>query len=262
MLKKVNRLISILIITFSILPLMSLACTCEIPPPPCYEYWRTDAIFVGKISKIDRSPEKPFPEVVVSVEENFKGLDTKTAITGNFPNSCAYDFIEGDRFLFYANINGNDPFKFGTSFCTRTTHYDSRLVDLEFLDAVKAKESKYWVWVTARSNGKPLAGLRAKVIGAGKGLEEVSDADGNIKITVPKKGKYKVRIWFPKGKELSYFLRLDEKIREEQQSIRRGAGGYRTPKFHYNFEVEVLPNRCGWIDFPIVDDLDNLLPTK
>src|SRR4029078_7564789 len=106
-------------------------------------------------------------KVSVNVETNFKGMAFTEATTANYGHSCAWDFKEGDRFLFYAGLDKNNLSDFGTSFCHRTRRYSDNLVDLDFLNAVKKHEDTFWIWATIRSGygDEGLKGVRAELIG-------------------------------------------------------------------------------------------------
>lgn len=230
-----------------------LACSCQSPPPPCYSYWQSDAVFVGRVSKIARVEDSYFERVEVSVEESFKGMDFPIALTDNFPTSCSFSFEEDQRFLFYTSISKNRPDFFGAGLCTGTKLYSADLVDFEFLRAVKNGESNYWIWVTIPGgfNYDGVQGVKAEVIGKKGRLTGESDKDGNIKILVPGSGKYNVRVWIPKGKEWSGALRYDEAQRNEQTKIFKGGGKNRAGRY-MDFSVDVTANRCGWIYLPLM----------
>jgi hypothetical protein len=237
------------------LPIMIFGCICEMPPPPCYAYGRIDTVFVGQVSNVSEDRSEYSPKVEVLVEENFKGMNSKLAITRNEPHSCAFRFQKGDRYLFYGYLDDNNPFQFSTYSCTRTTKFRDDLDDWEFLRNVKESRPMHWIWISA-SNGydTPFKGLRAKIISGDNKLEGVSDEDGNIKFEVPKNGKYRVRIWVPKGKQFSFILRQNKEIRDEQRLLYKGAGGKVGSTLHMDFEVDVQDNRCAWIDFPVLKE--------
>lgn len=233
----------------------AFACSCEIPPPPCVQYWRTDTVFVGKVANVESNTSELFPKVTVGVEENYKGMNFGTAITVNFPSSCSFTFNSGERFLFYGSLDKKNPNTFGAGFCSGTTLFQKDLGDIEFLDGLKNKKSTYWIWATVSKDyfDTPAQGVLAEVLGIKPKLTAQSDQNGDLKIVVPKPGKYKVRMWLPKGKEWSGSLRMDEQLRKRQQEIWRGGGKSRKGRF-MDFEVEVANNRCGWIDLPLMNN--------
>ncbi len=237
------------------------ACICNLPPPPCYEFWRTDAVFAGKVKKVDEGTSANDSRVIVDVVENFRGMDQTRAVTGNYPTSCSHHFAEGESYLFYAALGKfysalgeNDGGSFGTSLCTRTTRLSDDLVDLEFLRAVQGGKSNYWIWGTISKGYEydtPLKGIRAEVLGKNSRLAGVSDDAGNLKIVVPTAGKYKVRVYLPKGAlDVNGLMRNETSLSEMQRKqIVGGKLSGRSPFLEY--ELEVQENKCGWFDVSI-----------
>lgn len=231
------------------------ACTCNIRPPVCYEYWRSEAIFVGTITNVEKLEYSVLESVSVRVDENFLGLNSSTAKTYNYGHSCAFDFTKGQTYLFYAGLNKDNPSEFGTSFCARTTRkgQDTFASDMEFLQAVKAGQSQFWIWGTISSIGyeMPLAGIRAELLGAKTKSSAISDDRGDIKFIVSDPGKYRVRVYLPaRTNGVNWLLRNDRKLWEEQQKLI--VGGVFSGKSQYvDYEVTVLANRCGWFDVSI-----------
>ena len=79
-----------------------------------------------------------------------------------------------------------------------------------------------------------------------KKLTGVSDKSGNLKILVSREGKYKVRLYIPRG------ARFNVSLYEGQQEIFKGGGpDIKTP--YLDYEVEVKNNQCGWFDSEIIE---------
>lgn len=227
------------------------ACICDVPPPPCYEYWRTDAVFVGSVSKVIEDPDNPADvKVTVSVENNFKGMMFREATTENYGHSCAWDFEEGEKFLFYAELNKNDRSQFGTHFCHRTQKYKDDLTDFEFLNAVKEGKETFWIWATIRSSlgDTGVNGVRAELVGSNGRVAGISNEAGDIRLVVPGEGRYKVRVFTPKGMSPSGAMRNDQTLWKEQRDIMRGGSA---KDGYIDYEVDVRSNRCGWIDLSL-----------
>lgn len=223
------------------------ACTCYAPPPPCYNYSKFDVVFVGTVTKVNsEGDENQFePKVEINVEKNYKGINSDLAITRNWASSCAWEFSEGEKFLFYGNKTKTGENHFTTGFCTRTSIYDEKLADFDFFEAVNSGSLNYWIWGTVRGVylGSPaIEGVRAEVQDGGKVLSGVSDNNGDIKIVVSKEGRYKARVFPPKG--------ADVKISqwEEQHSVIKRGGIDRKKRGYIEYEVEVKNNKCGWFD--------------
>ena len=235
----------------------ALGCICDIRPPTCYEYWRTDVVFIGTVQKVYRDDKPPLEleKVEIAVTENFRGMERPLATTFNYGHSCAHTFNKGDRFLFYGSAATEDAGEFGTSLCMRTNRYSDTLDDLEFLRAVRDRRPVYWAWGTISKVGydQPLQGIRAEVLGQPRRIAATSDEKGDIKLEVPKPGKYRIRTYLPKGRtDINFMIRSDQALWDMQR--KQIVGG----RFHGNhpyvdFQVVVEASRCGWFDVSIPD---------
>ncbi len=228
-------------------------CTCNVSPPPCYEFWRTDAVFIGTVKKVHRDDSFPFDKVEIGVEENFRGMSSSVAETYNYGHSCAHTFKDGEKYLFYGSIDKDVRNRIATGLCNRTSQFNDSIVDFEFLRSLRSNESAFWIWGTISEIGFdiPLRGIRAEILGQKKKLHGISDELGNIKIEVPRQGKYTVRVHLPKGtRDVNGLSRNDRTLWEEQmkQIVRAKLDGQR-PFIDYNLDVKA--NRCGWFDVSI-----------
>ena len=110
---KVLALASVLLL--SLLPAVPPSASCMSCPqtvqgPPCQEYWRADAVFVGYVTE---AVGVPWPSGLaawsqwskltarLTVEESFRG-DLGAQVTFEM-GSCGYPFKEGERYLVYAH---------------------------------------------------------------------------------------------------------------------------------------------------------------
>lgn len=230
------------------------ACTCNVRPPACFEYWRTEAVFVGTIQKVNPITEGSrfaSETVEVSVSEAFRGVNTPSVTTSNYETSCSFRFKAGESFLFYGALNKTN--EFGTSFCTRTALLEKDPVDLEFLRAVKSDKPVYWAWGTISDSGyySPVSGIRAEVLGQRRKIEGISNDDGDIKLEVPAAGTYRIRIYLPKGRTyINGVLRNETELWEMQHKQIVG-GRFKGSNPYVDYKVQVGPNRCGWFDVSI-----------
>ena len=136
----------------SLLTLFSLAtdalasCPLVQQGPPCQEYWRTDAVFIGVANRVVRTPEKPTADNWMSVQttvyftvvEAFKGAGG-TALVLNLAN-CGYPFKEGERYLVYAHRNPNDKELDVRIGHTRTRPLSEAAEDLEYIRGLAQAE--------------------------------------------------------------------------------------------------------------------------
>lgn len=228
------------------------ACTCNVRPPVCYEFWRTETVFLGTVKEVARSAAYPFETVEVSVDESFLGISSPTAQTFNYGHSCAHTFAKGTQYLFYGALNKKTA-EFGTSLCSRTASVEHSKFDLDFLRSIKQNQSLYWIWGTISEFGfdVPVEGVRAEVVGKAKSLHAISDQEGNLKIEVPGPGTYRVRVRLPKGKVPSGSLRNDQSLWNELRKTVKG-GKLQGTNRYIEYEVVVKPNRCGWVDLSLM----------
>ena len=231
------------------------ACTCNIRPPVCWEYWKTEDIFGGTVTKVYR-PENEYEETVeVNVAEAFRGMNFRAATTRNYGHSCAHTFSQGETYLFYASHDRDNPSVFGTSLCTRTAGKDDSTYtsDLEFLRSVKAGQSLYWVWGTLSAIGydEPFSNIRVTLQNGRKTVEAVSNENGDVKIEVPGPGKYRVRVHLPPSADGVNYLSSNDMNRWQSQRKQIVAEKYTGKNRYVDYEVTVAANRCGWFDVSI-----------
>jgi hypothetical protein len=113
----------------------AFACQCSRVAPEYY-YERSDAIFTGRATSIDRNtPLDEATHVTFDVSKSWKGIDTKavTIRTGDGTGCGYYSFKQGQEYLVYgtkqvASINVDQ--------CGGTASFDSPFVnlDLAFLE--------------------------------------------------------------------------------------------------------------------------------
>lgn len=222
-------------------------CTCFTKEPTCSAYWKTDAVFVGTVKDI-----KPESEVLTNnvdvffdVEKTFRGLASENFILKEDKGfSCSFGFEKGEKYLVYAYAY-NDGKAFGTGHCTRTSLYDEKLPDFDFLNSLKDSKEEFNIWGTVFRNGYldlPFAGLKVDASNGQQKFDGISDKEGNIKISVNREGKYTVRVWLPKQSVAGGSATQLEKI------SRIGKVGKRE---FIEYEVDVKPNQCGWFDVPL-----------
>lgn len=85
----------------------------EYETPPCAAYWRTDAVFIGTLLKIERESEDPLAlrsanTFHFQVEKSFKGVTGKRVETDISIGSCYDDdqWKVGAKYLMYAHDVG------------------------------------------------------------------------------------------------------------------------------------------------------------
>ena len=179
------------------------ACTCgEYGVPVCAKYWRSDAVFVGRLSDLTppepASPSMPVATLHFVVEEPFRGVTTTTVDVENVVwTSCDMPFIKGRSYLVYAN---RDTFshRLVTGICMGTDdvrNLDNDLIYLRSLMQQGVTESINGL--LARMRYEPISGAKIEVRNGKKNFEAASDDKGRFSVSVDGPGTYTVRLLIP-----------------------------------------------------------------
>ncbi len=118
-------------------PQQAYACSCIPPSPPLESMATSDAVFSGKVTRIE-AEEAPIMssadpvKVVFEVSRVWKGAeDGAIALsTARDSASCGYDFVAGQEYLVYAHSSESG---LTTGLCTRTMPLSAAGEDLAAL---------------------------------------------------------------------------------------------------------------------------------
>jgi hypothetical protein len=159
--------------------------------PPCEEYWRSEAVFAGKVVKKstfhvedgEGESRYKYQQVLVrfSIEQAFKGIagDEVEIVTGLGGGDCGYHFKDGERYVVYAVRNGRDNNRLYSGICNRIK-----------LVAEAEEDFAYFRAIPAAGTGGVIFGRVKKEIpllsGEGRNMEAYLD---NIKITIEGNGR-------------------------------------------------------------------------
>src|SRR5262245_24343894 len=198
------------------------ACSCVRPGPPCQEYWRADAVFVGLV-KAKEIKEEAFktPDGVevrrldAEVRVTFTITDAFRGVTGNevdiFTNNssaaCGYNFERDRVYIVYAYEYPKGDGKFRASICSRTQIYSESSPDIAYArslakaapGAVISGAVTYIREDAGRYTNVPLANVRVMVTGRDKRFEATSDGEGRYKTPRLPAGEYTIRGEPPRG---------------------------------------------------------------
>jgi hypothetical protein len=124
------------------------ACTCSFVGPPCEEYWRSQAVFAGKVIKKstfyveegEGDSRHKYQQVLApfSIEQVFKGLagDQAEIVTGLGGGDCGYHFKDGERYVVYAIRSGRDKSRLYSSICNRIKLMAEADEDFDYFRAI------------------------------------------------------------------------------------------------------------------------------
>jgi hypothetical protein len=191
------------------------ACTCGVFRPPCEEYGRASAVFIGVVigdSSIDsQDGEYQFQKRSVSfaVEETFLGPQRTSAevITDRNGGDCGFGFKRGERYLIYTHTTPQDN-KLYTSICMRTRALSQAGEDLQYLRGLSSaapgvriygEVRRYWSGVNAGREPESMAGIKVSIEGTKKRVEMMTDLKGRFSAGGLPGGVHKVKISLPQG---------------------------------------------------------------
>lgn len=126
------------------IPVVGLACTCELPRPGITPKQvvaqardKAKAVFVGKVIELIENPQVFYVEVKFKVEGSWKQVSTNQLVlrTGRGGGDCGYRFEIGERYLVYAY--GSDAMTLETNICQRTRKLADAGEDLKLLGKSK-----------------------------------------------------------------------------------------------------------------------------
>ena len=103
-----------LIVLFTVVNRVLASCPSITQGPPCMEFLRADAVFIGLVNRAVREPDSspnafgPYSRSTVyfTIEEAFKGVGG-TALVLELDH-CGHFFKENERYLVYAHRNPNN----------------------------------------------------------------------------------------------------------------------------------------------------------
>jgi hypothetical protein len=195
-------------ISFSV----ALACSCASPGPPCENYGKADAIFLGRVvgsaerkSYTDEKGSKTVYDVGTIrflVQENYKGVPGYEVEihSGSGGGDCGYWFLRNESYVVYA-YRSAETGNLSTSICTRTQHVSQASEDLEFFRGISKEKSGGTLYGQLKrilgdsyhgpfEEGPKMAGVKITVTGGGQTIETRTNDGGQFRVTGLPPGDY------------------------------------------------------------------------
>ena len=203
----------ILLITLLSFTTNTLAgCPRTLPGPPCLEYGRADAVFIGVASRVSKIPndtdfDGPYLRSTVhfTIQEAFKGVGG-TGVVFDLDH-CSHRFVEGERYLVYAHRNPNNQQLSIREGSTRTRLLSEAAEDLQYVRGLAAAEdgSRVFGKVALYSynlkrndaDAEPLRNIKVILEGHDQRQEVLSDNEGRYEFKRLPTGTYQLQAELP-----------------------------------------------------------------
>jgi hypothetical protein len=197
------------------------ACQCSYPLPPCAEYWRAEAVFVGTVIEITpnlpATGHLPKHRIRFALERPYRGVKGSEVELTQHSTNCAFTFEKGGKYFVYAYRDREDN-SLITSGCTGTHEFSPDSESLAYVHALaEGKSERAISGAILKQRTDPFAGAKVLIKGDGAKYETVSDKEGHFKVIVLKSGRYKVSVILPPrsnligaGEELQDIAKFEE----------------------------------------------------
>lgn len=220
--------------------------------PICAEFTKHEAVFLGKVIKIEDLTGKGdyydnTLKVEFKIQENFKGAEkeTLTLITPDWRGACGLEVKKGQTWLVYASYDNED--KVFESIDGKKYNSKSDREEIEILRNSSKKKS------LGEISGQFISFMNyyqyepAEIILEGEGIRQTanSDENGKYRFSNLRAGLYKIEIRFP---FYASFLTVYEKsnVFIKEQEI---------PSI-YRYEVELKESDCDFFGNEIIKHLN------
>lgn len=203
----------LLITLFSLTTNALASCPRILPGPPCLEYGRADAVFIGVVSRVVGIPNDTLPgggpylrtTVHFTIEEAFKGVGG-TALVLDL-DDCGHRFKEGERYLVYAHRNTNNQQLNVRLGSTRTRPLSEAAEDLQYIRGLASTEDgsrvfgkvAHYSYNLKRNDFdvEPLKNMKVILEGSDQRQEVFSDSEGRYEFKRLPTGTYRIQAELP-----------------------------------------------------------------
>jgi hypothetical protein len=192
-----------------------VSCPTIMQGPPCQEFWRADAVFIGLVTEaiaVDWSGSNINPysqyrqlKARLSVEQSFRGTESSAEVIFEM-NDCPYPFKQGERYLVYAHKDREGKLYQRIGF-SRTRPLSEAKEDLEFIRGLSTAKpgTKVYGKVTrsthnikeSRYDYEPLTGVKVFLASNDQDYEAVTDSEGQYQFLGLAAGTYRIRAELP-----------------------------------------------------------------
>jgi hypothetical protein len=191
------------------------ACTCNFVGPPCEEYWRSQAVFAGKVIKKstfyveegEGDSRYRYQRMLVrfSMEQAFKGIagEEVEIVTGMGGGDCGFHFKDGERYVVYAIRDGRDKSRLYSGECNRIKLVAEAEEDFAYFRAIPEAGTGGRVYGRVKKLTPPLSfdnryqetyldNIKVTVDGNGRKFETTTNKDGYYQVSGLAPGQYNV----------------------------------------------------------------------
>jgi hypothetical protein len=189
---------------------MGVACDCANAGPPCKAFKATPNVFTGRVTKIltirvklQNGDDYPQLLVLLQIERNYRGQEGKftvEVVTGDGGGDCGFSFVEGQRYLVYADPHPATE-KLYTGICQRTRLLSEAGEDLEYL--ARKDDPAHGAGIQGSVDSCPgmehtprrlgmLSGAQLEIVGNKGRWRAVTGSDGKFRVWGLKPGSYRI----------------------------------------------------------------------
>ena len=208
--------------------------------PPCEQYRRAAAVFIGKVKTIIDGgvpkENRQIADVRFDVEQVFKGnVGPSVDIGYIFNTSCSWsNFETGDRWLVYAYPH-QDGKGLQIPFCTGSHKYNEADGDTSFFQNLRERVAQESVMVKI-----PGGAIDVSVSNQKETFQVTPAGDDVFRANVPGPGEYQVKVTLPFAAEISSFDEFAVKMLQQTES-----------RSSFEYEVAVEKGLCSWRQFDV-----------
>jgi hypothetical protein len=219
-------------------------CQCREREPPCAQYSRADAVFIGSVTSIRTSDANSGKTIHFNIERASRGVSSRTAEIVNHGTSCDYSFTEREKYLVYAYRN-SERNELNTNDCTRTTELSNAGTDLTYLKEHSEKGQPLQIIGVLAEDRKRLKRISLVASSGRRTYRTMSDKQGWFKLTLPKPGNYRLRMLLPLYADVLGTL---EQLKQISKRVVTKRG------IVLEYDVVLEPGKCVFINPPLFID--------